>query len=168
MSSFFRIFLLIVWLFGLEGCFFAAAPKKQLGYYAKALDLDKSRIIIYREANQGVEHRYPFLYIDGVSYGRLLDNSYLELSLDPGKHELVIRKTDGLTNIFGSDDWPVRVKSLDVTVLSGQEVFTRYSVKVNRSVFDWHDADFTIVQKESALVDLGYMVRMEPVIATQD
>lgn len=162
MRSPIKFLSLVLILLLLGGCFQSSSPRPVLGYNAEHLDSYESRIVIYREANQSVEARNPYLYLNGINYGPLLDNTYMILPVDAGNHTLVIKKIDALTNIVGPDDWPVRSKTLTLDISPGQEKFARYTVRLNKSVFDWHDADFRLVKRKTALFDLSYVPRAYP------
>jgi hypothetical protein len=168
MHSPIKFLSLLLIMLSLGGCFQSSSPKPVLGYNAEHLDSYESRIVIYREANQSVEDRNPYLYLDGVNHGPLLDNTYMVIPVDPGEHTLVVKKTESLTNIVGPDKWPVRTKTLKFKVSPGQEKFARYTVRLNKSVFDWHDADFRLVKRKTALFDLSYVPRAYPEVEEQN
>ena len=130
-----------------------------LGYNAEVLDSSESRLVIYREPVQEVEGKSPYLYINNKSQGQFKNNQYTVISVDPGHHYLTVKEIDSITNLYGEDDWPVRPKTLVVPISPGQEKFIRYTVRINKSVFDWYDAVFEEVPREKAMNDLDFMAR---------
>ncbi|GLQ31704.1 hypothetical protein GCM10007876_21830 [Litoribrevibacter albus] len=108
---------------------------------------------------QEVEKKSPYLYINNQSYGQFKDNYYSVVSVESGFYHLTVKEIDSITNLYGEDDWPVRPKTLAVSIAPGQEKFIRYTVRINDSVFDWYDAVFEEVPREKAMQDLDFMAR---------
>lgn len=159
MPQIFKKVILVVLLMPLLACSTGEKKTQVLGYHAETLDSSSSRLIIYREPVQEVEDHSPYLYINNVDHGALASNSYQVIPVDAGSYYITIKQIDSLTNLYGEDKWPVRPKSTTVSIQPGQEKFIRYTVRINKSVFDWYDANFEEVTRDKALVDLDFMAR---------
>ncbi|MFC3151610.1 DUF2846 domain-containing protein [Litoribrevibacter euphylliae] len=143
----------------LSACASDTSKTRVLGYQAEVLDSSASRLVIYRESVHEVEDKSPHLYINTKSYGQFKDNHYTVVDVDAGYYHLTVKEIDSLSNLYGEDDWPVRPKTLAVKISPGQEKFIRYTVRVNDSVFDWYDAAFEEVPRETAMQNLDFMAR---------
>jgi hypothetical protein len=152
-SSFFLFICSIV----VSGCASNDQSVIALGYFPEAIEGDQSRLVIYIEPVQEVEGRSPYLYLDNEPKGKIFSNHYRVIPVSAGAHLVVIKQIDSLTNLYGEDSWPVRPKSVIVKLNPGEEKYLRYTVRINKSVFNWYDAFFEEVSKEKALIDLDFM-----------
>ncbi|WP_284381395.1 DUF2846 domain-containing protein [Litoribrevibacter albus] len=159
MNTYLKIIILTFSVFVLSACSSQDTVPTLLGFNEEVLDSSESRLVIYREPVQEVEKKSPYLYINNQSYGQFKDNYYSVVSVESGFYHLTVKEIDSITNLYGEDDWPVRPKTLAVSIAPGQEKFIRYTVRINDSVFDWYDAVFEEVPREKAMQDLDFMAR---------